>query len=112
MTDAEMTEKRRYERHPVAFSVTVTRLMTSPDPSAKTEFQGRLTDLSRGGARLVSREMLHPNENVRVALADEKAEPKLDCRGLVRWSLKVTGGYEAGIQFTDVAGVSSAPAEK
>ena len=95
-------ERRHHSRSPISCPLTVTRLSELPDPSAELEFQAVLVDISQGGLRLTSRRLLHPNEKVRTDVTNNKTGLELNCTGIVRWSRKITGGYESGIQFTSV----------
>jgi len=95
-------EKRRFERFPVFHEASVKRLAASIDPAAHNEFPARVVDLSRGGARLELRELVHPSEKLHVVVGSEKAGFGLDATSVVRWSEKITGGYQAGVQFVEI----------
>jgi len=82
------------------------------DTSAREQFPAKIIDISQGGARLELKEMLQPKEKVRVRVADEKVGFGLDVTGVVRWSEKVTGGYEAGLEFTQVKKFALGQGEK
>ncbi|MHC4712383.1 MAG: PilZ domain-containing protein [Planctomycetota bacterium] len=105
-------ERRQYKRFPVSCPVTVTRLTKSPDPSAKEVFEARLDDISQGGVRLESRELLQPNEQVRLIVAHQKNNLELNCTALVKWTRKVTGFYQSGVKFTAVEKLVAPDASK
>ena len=94
-------EKRRHKRYAVNAPVEIERLGTSPDPAARDKFRARLFDLSQGGVRIETRELVQPGETVRLLVAHAD-DFELRCTGRARWTNKVTGGYHTGVEFTSV----------
>jgi hypothetical protein len=95
-------DQRRYERYPVFYEAHVKRIEKSLDPAALDRFLAKVIDISRGGVCLELKELVYPKEHLRLVVEDQAAGFALDVATVVRWSDKVTGGYKAGMQFTEV----------
>lgn len=92
-------EKRLYPRHATKATVQVQRTGVSPDPSASDEFTAQLVNLSQGGVRIETRELIQPHETIHLLVASTATGVELRCTGVVRWVQKVTGGYQVGVEF-------------
>jgi len=99
---SEREERRRHERYAVSYPVSVKRLTRNPDAAAREEFSARTVDLSVGGARLETKELVHRGEEIRLVIEDQRTDFGLDCTAKVRWSNKMTGCYHIGVEFVKV----------
>jgi len=94
--------KRRHERHPVLYPADVKRLTKLVDTSVREAFSGTVVDISKAGLKLQLKELLYPKEQVHITVTQTRTEFGLSITAIVRWCQKVTGGYEAGVEFVNV----------
>jgi len=94
-------EKRKHPRYALSCLALVERLDAPIDPSAEMSVTARMVDISVAGACLELRELLQANERVRLVVDDDSLSFGLNCVAVIRWSRKVTGGYRAGLEFTN-----------
>lgn len=99
-------DQRKHERYPVSYEARVKRIEKSLDPAAQDRFTARVADISRGGVCIELKELVYPKERLRVVVEKQAAGFGLDVATVVRWTEKITGGYRAGMQFTEVRKLS------
>lgn len=93
----EHEERRRSERRQLLVKVGMLSKLGTP------QIIGELTDLSAGGARVITVGPVEVGSKVRFALDAAVAGELLRFDCLVRWCAPVEDGYAHGLAFTDLA---------
>ena len=100
-----MKDRREFARYPAALSLQVRR-ERSPAPGLRAGvFDARCVDLSRAGARFVTRELFHRREKLVLVFFRPNGEGELACEVEVVRSKRISRQYEVASKVTRIVPV-------